>query len=114
VSEVFVNFASTQEICERIETIADQDGIGVSRIDDASSTSEALNMPMAELAAIITIVKLITAAFSASSAAVSFITKVRALLKEGQVVNISRAGRDRPLLVRSNTTDAAIAKYFIV
>src|SRR5688572_10519607 len=108
MSDIQIDLASSEQICEKILARAKESGVESSEIHDAGS-NEALNAPLAG-AEIIIAAKVITAVFVAATAIVKFLREVRNAMDEREAVAVrSQAGQR--LVLNSRTSDDEIDRF---
>src|SRR5215813_6232356 len=111
MADEIVYFSGSRAQCEGVERLAKEDGRMTSGISPANSASEPLNAPLAG-AEIIIALKVIAAAFSAASAAIDFIKRVRSGLQADEAVDVTKGKLPAPLRLTRETRDADIENYF--
>jgi hypothetical protein len=94
-----------------MEKLAASEGVTVSAAQPLDSTSEPLNAPISA-GDIIQAAHVLSAIFTTSSAALSFLDKLLKFVRESKrPVEIRRPGDRQPLLVRPDTDRKAIEEF---
>jgi hypothetical protein len=111
MTETSLSLASSESICRAIADLATADKVRASKIQPAGSIAEGLNAPITS-DDIIAAMHVIQAMFTGGTAAVAFLVQVRDFLKPGDAVVLTRKGRKRQHVLKSDTPRADIENYF--